>query len=161
MQQSLYNAVQEVAKQFPAGALRDKYVQAAKNFRAPYFDWASQPPQGSTAFPTALSSPNITIVDVDGKTKSTANPLHRFTFHPVNPSPGDFSQQVCHPSSHIRPSSLRKLTRHLVEPVPNHSPLSEPRDRPVAGLAHRAHPVQRASLAAQQHWAATTLIHQL
>lgn len=95
LQQSLYNAVQDVAKQFPAGALRDKYVQAAKIFRAPYFDWASQPPQGSTAFPTALSSPNIQVVDVDGRTKSTSNPLNRFAFRPANPQPGDLSAQVC------------------------------------------------------------------
>ncbi|KAJ4297390.1 hypothetical protein N0V88_004310 [Collariella sp. IMI 366227] len=91
--QSLYNAVQEVAKQFPQGALRDKYVQAAKDFRAPYFDWASQPPQGSTAFPSALASPNVQVVDVDGKTKSVTNPLFRFAFQPVNAPANDLSQQ--------------------------------------------------------------------
>lgn len=86
--------MQEVAKQFPAGALRDKYVQAAKNFRAPYFDWASQPPQGSSAWPSVLSSPNIQVVDVDGKTKSTSNPLYRFAFGPAKPPAGDISRQV-------------------------------------------------------------------
>ncbi|KAK3989908.1 hypothetical protein QBC44DRAFT_326311 [Cladorrhinum sp. PSN332] len=92
-EQSLWNSVQAVAKQFPAGALRDKYVKEAETFRAPYFDWASQPPAGGSAFPSILTSPNITVVDVDGKTKPTSNPLYRFTFHPINPSPGDFPRQ--------------------------------------------------------------------
>ncbi|KAK3309791.1 uncharacterized protein B0T15DRAFT_545814 [Chaetomium strumarium] len=92
-EQSLYNVVQEVAKQFPQGPLRDRYTQAAQTFRAPYFDWASQPPRGTSAFPSVLSTPNIRIVDVDGKTKSVPNPLYRFSFHPVNPSPDDFSEE--------------------------------------------------------------------
>ncbi|KAG7292775.1 hypothetical protein NEMBOFW57_002817 [Staphylotrichum longicolle] len=92
-EQSLYNAVQAVAKQFPQGALRDKYVEAAKTFRAPYFDWASQPPQGTAAFPSAFTSPNVQVVDVDGKTKSVTNPLFRFAFRPANPAAGDFPQQ--------------------------------------------------------------------
>ncbi|KAK3938775.1 hypothetical protein QBC46DRAFT_389579 [Diplogelasinospora grovesii] len=89
-EQSLYASVQAVAQKFPAN-LKDKYVAAAKDFRMPYFDWATVPPTGSSAFPPTLASPNITIVDVDGKTKPVANPLNRFTFHPVNPSQGDFS----------------------------------------------------------------------
>ncbi|KAK4129080.1 Monophenol monooxygenase [Parathielavia appendiculata] len=92
-EQSLYNAVQEVAKQFPQGALRDRYVEAAKTFRCPYFDWASQPPRGTAVFPTAFTSPNVQVVDVDGRTKSVPNPLYRFTFQPLNLPPGDLSRQ--------------------------------------------------------------------
>ncbi|KAK0734565.1 common central domain of tyrosinase-domain-containing protein [Lasiosphaeria miniovina] len=92
-EQSLYKSVQAVAAKFPAGALRDRYVAAAKDFRAPYFDWASQPPAGTSAFPSVLSSSTIRVVDVDGKTKSVGNPLYQFNFHPVNPSRGDFSSQ--------------------------------------------------------------------
>ena len=90
----MYKAVQDVAAKYPQGALRDKYVLEAKKFRAPYFDWASQPPQGSSAFPSAFTSTNVRVVDVDGLTKTVANPLYRFAFHPVNPSPGDFTSQV-------------------------------------------------------------------
>jgi tyrosinase len=93
-EQALYASVQTVAQQFSAGALRDRYAAAARDFRAPYFDWASQPPSGSSAFPTAIASPNISIVDVDGTTKTVANPINRFIFHPVNPSPGDFNARV-------------------------------------------------------------------
>lgn len=53
-----------------------------------------QPPSGMSAFPNAISSASISIVDVDGRTKSIANPINRFIFHPINPSPGDFSRQV-------------------------------------------------------------------
>ncbi|KAK1757866.1 hypothetical protein QBC47DRAFT_319522 [Echria macrotheca] len=90
-EQALYKSVQTVAQKFPAGPLRDKYVAAAKDFRAPYFDWASQPPAGSTAFPSAISQSFILVVDVDGATKTIANPINRFAFHPVNPAAGDFN----------------------------------------------------------------------
>jgi len=90
-EQALYNSVQAVAQRFTAGALRDRYVASAKDFRAPYFDWAGQPASGSSAFPTAIASPNISVVDVDGRTKTIVNPINRFVFHPVNPSRGDFN----------------------------------------------------------------------
>ncbi|KAK0657015.1 common central domain of tyrosinase-domain-containing protein [Cercophora newfieldiana] len=90
-EQALYASVQTVAQRFTAGALRDRYVAAAKDFRAPYFDWAIPPPAGSTAFPTAIASPNVSVVDVDGRTRTIVNPINRFVFHPVNPSPGDFN----------------------------------------------------------------------
>ncbi|KAK0671041.1 hypothetical protein QBC41DRAFT_335569 [Cercophora samala] len=92
-EQALYTSIQKIANQFPEGTLRTKYVEAAKTFRMPYFDWASQPPSGSSAFPSAFTTPNLQVVDIDGKTKSTANPIYRFVFHPVNPSPGNFPTQ--------------------------------------------------------------------
>ncbi|KXX72895.1 Tyrosinase [Madurella mycetomatis] len=101
-EQSLYNAVQEVAQQFPEGDLRDRYVAAAKDFRAPYFDWASQPPRGSSAFPSVLSLPSIQIVDIDGRAKLTSNPLHRFDFDPANVPRGDLSAQWSRFQSTVR-----------------------------------------------------------
>jgi tyrosinase len=92
-EQALYAVVQGIAKQFPA-EIRDKYVAAAQTFRLPYFDWAMMPPAGSSAFPTSLSSSTVSVVDVDGKTKSLANPFYQFSFHPVNPEQGDFDAQV-------------------------------------------------------------------
>jgi tyrosinase len=88
-------------------------VQAAKTFRAPYFDWASQPPRGTSAFPSALTTPNVQVVDVDGRTKTVANPLYRFAFQPANPSAGDFPRQVGRPHPDARafkPNSRRDLT---------------------------------------------------
>jgi tyrosinase len=120
----LYNAVQKVARRFPKGALRDRYLEAAKTFRAPYFDWASLPPPGSPAFPSALTSPKVQVVDVDGKTKLVNNPLYQYSFHRVNPSPGDFSRRVSSPLRQASPSLIHKLTLDLVEPVQDDSPVS-------------------------------------
>ncbi|KAK4098585.1 Monophenol monooxygenase [Parathielavia hyrcaniae] len=92
-EQSLYNAVQEIARRFPQGTLRDRYVEAARAFRCPYFDWASQPPRGTAAFPTAFTAPTVQVVDVDGRPKSVSNPLHRFAFQPLNLPAGDLSRQ--------------------------------------------------------------------
>ena len=92
-QQALYAAAQGVAAKFPA-AIRDRYVAAAKILRLPYWDFALRPPAGSTAFPGSLSATSISVIDTDGQTKQIRNPLHQFDFHPVNPSPGDFTATV-------------------------------------------------------------------
>ncbi len=92
IQQVLCKTIQGVAQKFPA-SLRDKYVQAAKTIRLPYFDWAMRPPSGSPAFPTALSSEKISVVDVDGVRKQIDNPLYKFSFHPVSAAPGDLDAQ--------------------------------------------------------------------
>ena len=92
-QQALYAVAQGVAAKFPA-AIRDRHVAAAKILRLPYWDFAMRPPAGTTAFPGALSAPTITVIDTDGRTKAIRNPLHQFDFHPVNPSAGDFDDQV-------------------------------------------------------------------
>lgn len=109
-QQSLYNAVQKVARRFPKGALRDRYLEAAKTFRAPYFDWASQPPSGNPAFPSALISPKVQVIDVDGGTKFVNNPLYRYSFHRVTPAPGDFSRRVNPPLTRASPNPIHELT---------------------------------------------------
>ncbi|KAK4116618.1 Monophenol monooxygenase [Canariomyces notabilis] len=115
--QSLYNAVQEVARQFPAGALRDRYVAAARDFRAPYFDWASQPPRGASAFPSLFTSPNIQVIDVDGRTKSTSNPLYRFDFRPANVPPGDLQQWSRYQATVRYPNSRGQSQDARVAPI--------------------------------------------
>lgn len=95
-QQVLYAAIQGIAQQFPT-SVRDRYVQVATAFRLPYLDWAMRPPTGSAAFPTAMSSPKISVTDTDGQSKQIDNPLYQFGFHPVNPSPEDFDSRVRHP----------------------------------------------------------------
>ncbi len=92
-QQALYAVAQGIAQKFPA-AMRDRYVQAAKTVRLPYYDWAMRPPPAATsAFPDSLSSARISVVDVDGVSKQIDNPLYQFNFHPANPAPGDFDAQ--------------------------------------------------------------------
>ena len=81
----------QIALRFPDGPYRKLYVAAAQQFRIPYYDWAAYPARGAPALPPALSSPKVTVFDTDGQTKSIDNPLYSFYFHPLNPSPGDFS----------------------------------------------------------------------
>lgn len=60
--------------------MRAKYVQAASDFRIPYWDWASRVAPQTSSFPTAISSPTVNIVDINGATKQIANPLFSFRF---------------------------------------------------------------------------------
>ena len=100
-------------------------MQAAKDFRLPYFDWASKPLLGGSAFPALFTSAQIGVTDVDGKSKSIDNPLYRFDFHPVNPAPGDFDANVrrrtaAHSLSlrYFAPESVNTdLTRLAVEQI--------------------------------------------
>lgn len=85
--------VQDAAQKFPP-TLRDRYLRAAKDFRLPYYDWAIRVPSGTSAFPSLIGSEKISVTDVDGKKKDIENPLYQFSFHPVNPSPGDFDETV-------------------------------------------------------------------
>jgi tyrosinase len=85
-EQSLYGVVQVVATKFPQ-ALKARFAAAAKDFRIPYWDWASS---ASPAFPTFLTTEQIKIMGTDGTIKPILNPLFSFKFHPVNPARGDF-----------------------------------------------------------------------
>ncbi|KAH7128377.1 tyrosinase precursor [Dendryphion nanum] len=82
-EQALYASVQKIANTFPSN-LRAGYVAAAKNFRMPYWDWALRITGDGrnqiSAFPTALSSSSLTVVDVDGVSKPISNPLYSFRF---------------------------------------------------------------------------------
>lgn len=100
-EQSLYQAVQNVASQFPAN-LRDKYQAAAATFRLPYFDWASPLRQGASEFPDTLAQPQITVVDVDGQTKTIDSPLYSFNFAAVQPDSGDLTGNWVNYSTTVR-----------------------------------------------------------
>jgi tyrosinase len=60
--------------------MRARYVEAAKTFRMPYWDWAARVDAQSPTFPTAISSPTISVIDVNGATKQINNPLFSFRF---------------------------------------------------------------------------------
>ncbi|KAI0043594.1 tyrosinase [Auriscalpium vulgare] len=61
---------------------QDRWLSAAANLRSPFWDWArnSVPPA------EVVSLANVTITTPDGKKTSVANPLIRYTFHPIDPS---------------------------------------------------------------------------
>ena len=103
--------MQDVAKKFPSN-IRDRYVKAGQLFRLPYFDWAARLAAGASAFPNAIASPKITVIDTDGQTKSIDNPLYTFNFAAVKPAPGDFDRQV---SLHRFQDSNRETKSFAVE----------------------------------------------
>jgi tyrosinase len=90
-EQYLYAVVQGIATSFPE-PLRARYVAAAKDFRVPYYDWALLPAPGRSSFPSSISSSKINVTGADGKPTQIDNPLYSFRFHPINPSPGDFTR---------------------------------------------------------------------
>ncbi|THZ10344.1 Di-copper centre-containing protein [Aureobasidium pullulans] len=85
IEQELYKHVQKAAQSFPAGATRDKYVSAARNWRYPYWDWAAAPCSGCKAFPALVSDQWATVTTPTG-VQTIPNPLFRYDFHPVSVS---------------------------------------------------------------------------
>ncbi|TLD32554.1 tyrosinase precursor [Venturia nashicola] len=84
-EQLLYAVIQDIASKF-TGPNKAKYVAAAKDFRIPYYDWAALP----SGLPSALTAATVSVIDRNGA-RQISNPLASFKFHPINPSPGDFS----------------------------------------------------------------------
>ncbi|KAE9400782.1 tyrosinase [Gymnopus androsaceus JB14] len=77
-------AIQAAAVNIAATYTVDKarYQQAALNLRQPYWDWALKP----VPPPEVISLDEVTIVNPSGQKVSVANPLRRYTFHPIDPS---------------------------------------------------------------------------
>ncbi|KAI9048358.1 hypothetical protein LZ554_008150 [Drepanopeziza brunnea f. sp. 'monogermtubi'] len=84
-EQVLYEHVQRIANQFPAGSVRDQYVAAAANFRIPYWDWAALPSDGASIYPQSVGgSPSISV-DGPAGVQIIANPLYSYRFQPLDP----------------------------------------------------------------------------
>jgi hypothetical protein len=99
-QQVLYSHIVAAVNEFPAGAARNRYAQAALSWRHPYWDWAAQPADGQSVLPTSMSSPTVNVIMPNGST-TIANPLYAYRFHPV--SMEDFYYQpVSYKGSQIR-----------------------------------------------------------
>jgi tyrosinase len=93
-QQVLYSHIVAAVNEFPAGATRNRYAQAALSWRHPYWDWAAQPSDGQSVLPTSMSSPTVNVIMPNGST-TIANPLYAYRFHPV--SMEDFYYQPVSP----------------------------------------------------------------
>jgi tyrosinase len=78
----LYNIIQEIAGEFN-GTDRARYTQAARNFRAPYWDWAAAPPNNGPVLPTSLSEARVEVNSPTGR-RTINNPLYQYTFHPLS-----------------------------------------------------------------------------
>ncbi|CAD6504360.1 BgTH12-06091 [Blumeria graminis f. sp. triticale] len=85
-EQALYGTIQTIAKAYPEGPIRERYVNAASNFRIPYWDWASAQSTGNQTQPQDFGLiPNVKI-DGPAGTQMIANPLYSYKFHPLNAS---------------------------------------------------------------------------
>jgi tyrosinase len=81
-EQVLYNIIQEIAGEFN-GTDRNRYTQAARTFRAPYWDWAAAPPNNGPVLPTSLSEARVEVNSPTGR-RTINNPLYQYTFHPLS-----------------------------------------------------------------------------
>jgi len=81
MQQVLYNTMQTIVSEFPNGTERDRYSNAAADFRIPYWDWAAAPPDGQSVLPDSVAVPTVTVNTPNG-TATIDNPLFAYKFHP-------------------------------------------------------------------------------
>lgn len=86
-EQVLQQNAKEVAQQYPPGEIGDKYQDAAKKLRLPYWDWAIDPPDGTEgSMPDSLRRPNQTITTFNGTQQQIPNPLLQYNFHPLDPA---------------------------------------------------------------------------
>jgi hypothetical protein len=59
-----------------------RWTDAAKNLRAPYWDWASN----SVPPPEVISLQTVNITTPDGNSTAVRNPLLQYRFNPISPS---------------------------------------------------------------------------
>ncbi|KEZ46437.1 Tyrosinase [Scedosporium apiospermum] len=104
-EQALYAAAQGIAARYPEN-VRSRYVEAAKQLRLPFFDWAARVREPAPSFPDSIAKSRIAIVDIDGRRKTIENPLYSFNIGQVQPDRGDLTgrwatrlQTLRHPDS--------------------------------------------------------------
>ncbi|KAK6520901.1 hypothetical protein TWF506_001143 [Arthrobotrys conoides] len=81
IEQILGNIMRNLANQYPAGAVRTRYQQAANRFRLPYWDWAS-----NAQVPAILGSQATVRVQKPQGFVTIANPMISYVFHPFSAS---------------------------------------------------------------------------
>jgi tyrosinase len=67
----------DIARSYPA-ALRDEYIQAARNLRLPYWKWDGP----SLDIPHLVKSKQVSVLAPSGNHETIKNPLESYVFHP-------------------------------------------------------------------------------
>ncbi|KKA30812.1 hypothetical protein TD95_003673 [Thielaviopsis punctulata] len=82
LEKTLYDYAQEIASWFPDSE-RQQYIEAAKNWRMPYWDWALDPPDDESIF---LPEFTVSGIKVNGPAgvQYIANPLYSYRFNPLD-----------------------------------------------------------------------------
>ncbi|PNS20693.1 Tyrosinase [Sphaceloma murrayae] len=78
-EQILYGHVQDAANSFPDDGRRARYVNAARNFRIPYWDWAAQSCAECLPYPRLVSQMYLDVDTPNGR-QTLMNPLFRYNF---------------------------------------------------------------------------------
>ncbi|PVI07012.1 Di-copper centre-containing protein, partial [Periconia macrospinosa] len=83
-EQALYANAKEVVASFPSGQ-RQKWEDALKGLRIPYFDWAQEPTTSGENIPKVIRDANISVTKPSGKV-TIKNPLYSYSFGSSLPS---------------------------------------------------------------------------
>ncbi len=123
LQQVLQQQALDIASQYQD---QQRWVGAAQNLRAPYWDWATN----SVPPPEVISLQSVDITTPDGNTTTVPNPLYQYTFNPIDPSflaPYQYWQTtIRHPDNHNSPDAstdaqaLQKYDFTLSDPSLSH-----------------------------------------
>ncbi|GAB1310494.1 tyrosinase [Madurella fahalii] len=82
-EQVLQNLMLMIASFWPQGK-RERFEEAARRFRVPYWDWAAVPPTGESVLPWSVAaSPFVYITGPNGRQR-ISNPLFSYTFWPLS-----------------------------------------------------------------------------
>ncbi|KAJ4297234.1 hypothetical protein N0V88_004152 [Collariella sp. IMI 366227] len=65
---------------------RQRYLDAARRFRIPYWDWAATPPAGQSAFPDSIGGNSFVDVNGPSGVQRIGNPLYSYSFRPLDTS---------------------------------------------------------------------------
>ncbi|KAM5345308.1 hypothetical protein ACJ41O_011170 [Fusarium nematophilum] len=77
----IYRMANGIAGMYPNGTERQAYLDAAHNFRMPYWDWAIGAPEGEDHFPEVFWNATISQDGPRG-VQNIRNPLYAYQFHP-------------------------------------------------------------------------------
>ena len=92
----------EIASEFPEGKQREKYMDAAKKLRIPYWDWAIDPlDKEEGAMPYTLRREREKVTRPDGREEEVKSPLFEYVFHPVVRE--EFDAVCCSTHTHSHP----------------------------------------------------------
>ncbi|KAK4170278.1 hypothetical protein QBC43DRAFT_348716 [Cladorrhinum sp. PSN259] len=82
-EQVLYSLVKMIAGWWPENE-KQSYLEAARRFRIPYWDWATAPASGGSVLPISVGGSPFVDVNGPNGVQRIANPLFRYTFRPLN-----------------------------------------------------------------------------
>ncbi|KAK4061552.1 uncharacterized protein Triagg1_10261 [Trichoderma aggressivum f. europaeum] len=83
LQQELFKLADAISRMFTNVTERLLYMQAASDFRIPYWDWASPAPPGQSHFPDVFWNSTMAQYGPNG-VQVIRNPLYSYSFHPLD-----------------------------------------------------------------------------